>query len=316
MVAGCRYPLDRLYALPLDREPAAADWAGAVPLALGATGGSSTAPADRDVDADAVHVTTASCHHGAQVPPVPVELRAFWTPDRVYLQIRWDDPTPSRAALWRWDGRGWRASPPGADGVGVLWGGPAAAWNCTQVCHLRDWRMAGDRALADYTMSVGPEAEPLDFWIWRAGFGTVAGVAVDAVLSELGRLDDGGEPTASFRPNSVRATSGVGPAFADGDRPVEAPRPVPGAQVAGYLAGALPAGRSEVTAEAEWNQAGWVVTLSRVLSGADPGDVAFVPGGDYVFGLSIMDAVDVDHLVVPEPIRLRLVRREARNDET
>jgi len=131
----------------------------------------------------------------------------------------------------------------------------------------------------------------------------------DAALSELGRADDGGEPVASFRPNSVRATSGVGQPFADGDRPLEAPRPAPGAQVAGYLAGAWPAGRREVTATAEWTKAGWVLTLSRPLSGADPGDVEFVPGGDYVFGLSIMDAVDVDHLVVPEPIRLRLVKR-------
>ena len=303
---ACRYPLDRLYALPLAQAPSAADWAGAIPLELGAVGGSSSAPAEGDVDADAVHTTTASCHHGAEVPPVSVELRAFWTPSHLYLQLRWDDPTDSRGPLWNWDGRRWRADDPGADGAGVLWG-EGADWNCTRACHLRDWRMAGDRALADYAMSVGPGEPPLDFWVWRAGYGTLAGIAVDAALSDRGRSDDGGEPVTSFRPNSVFATSGGAQSFGDGDGPLEAPRPSPGGQVAGYLTGVLPAGRSEVSAVAERTAAGWTLTLSRPLSGADPGDLEFVPGGEYVFGLSILDAVDRDHLVVPEPIRLRLV---------
>ncbi|HSH69884.1 MAG TPA: ethylbenzene dehydrogenase-related protein [Deferrisomatales bacterium] len=309
LAVACRYPLDGLYALPLERPPTAADWDGATPLERGAVGGRSSAPAEGDVDADAVHTTTASCHHGAKVPPVPVQLRAFWTPERLYLQVRWDDPTDSRGPLWRWDGRRWQAAAPGSDGVGILWGS-GAGWNCAQVCHLRDWRMAGQRAMADYAMAVEQGPPPLDFWVWRAGYGSTEGMAVDAVLGADGRRDDGGDPEESFFPNSVQAASGGSHPFGEGDRPVTAPDPAPGAQAPGFSAARLPAARTELTAQPLRTARGWSLTLSRPLAASEAGDVGFAPGGEYPFGLSILDAVDRDHLVVPETIHLRLVAAE------
>lgn len=321
LAGGCGMELDKLYALPLDHEPTEADWARAVPIRFTAVGGATSLPGESDVDADSVHKATASCHHGGKTPPIKVEARAFYTPERLYLRFRWGDPTADLGPLWRWSGGRWRASSERQDGLGVLWGDGDPAFNCVRTCHLRDWRMAGKRAFADYAMETR-EGSSLDFWVWRAGRGTPAGAAEDAFLSPAGRIGDGqpavassgtlrsGGPGSFDRPNSLLWREGREGMFGETDAPLEAPVPEPGAVAVGQVLADSSPGRNEVAGSGVHDSGGWTVTLSRAFTGSDAGDGTFRPGLDYVFGLAVRDGVALDHNAVAVPVRLRLVTLE------
>jgi hypothetical protein len=304
---GCQADLDRLYVLPLDDPPTEADWEASVGLELLARGGRTSQRSEADVDSDAVHASTASCHHGAEALPVRIKVRAFHTRDRLYLRFEWADPTADRGPSWAWDGTGWRAGDRREDGLGILWGRDAERFSCARACHLEDWRVAGPRAFADYAMASPAGATPLDFWVWRAGRGRIGGMADDGRLGPQGREGDG--PGDLFIPNSVRARTGADGAFSPGDTPWEAPEPEPGAQAPAYLALPGPAGRIEVSGHGERGRGTWRVTISRALLGTDPEDVRFTPGREYVFGLATLDGVEIDHNAVAGPIRMVLVER-------
>lgn len=309
-LAACDRGADALYALPLERPPTEADWAGAVPLRLEARGGRTSRPGESDVDSDAVHTATASCHHGTGAPAVEVDLRAFYTPERLYLRAAWVDPTENAGTVWRWERGGWRAVPGvgGEDGLGVLWSSGGPDFSCARACHLKDWRMAEPRAFAEYAM-VAPAGGPaLDLWVWRAGRGPAGGAAEDAHLGPDGRQGDG--PGDFDAPNSVAARAG-GPPFQVGDAPLEAPAPGPGAAAPGRRLLPAPPGRTEVGSSSSRAEGRWVVVLWRSLRGLDAGDVAFAPGREQWLGLSTLDGVVKDHNAVSAPIRLVLVDRAA-----
>jgi hypothetical protein len=302
---GCGAPQDGVYSLPLLQDPTEADWGAAVALRVQAVGGRTSRRGLGDVDEDAVHKATASCHHGTQVSPVPVEVRAYHTREKLFLRFVWADPTPDLGPSWEWDGTGWRAGGPAQDGLGVLWGESRGDFSCARACHLEDWRMAGPRAIADYRMAAPAGEPPLDFWIWRPGRGTPEGLAEDGRLGPGGWEGDG--PGELFGPNSVRAMAGKPDAFGLGDRPWEAPPPEPGARAPGHRLVNVDPGRLEVQAEAYRRRGAWVLTLSRAFTGSDPGDVRVAPGQEAVFGLAVLDGVEKDHVAVPVPIRLVLV---------
>ncbi len=302
--AGCGGGPDRLYALPLDHEPTAADWDQAVAFRTEAGGGRTTRPGGADVDGDAVHKATASCHHGAKTPPVRTELRAFYTVDRVYLQLRWADPTRHAGPVWQWEGAGWRTTGRAQDGLGLLWlaGGPEAS--CASACHLEDWRLAGRQGFSDYAMAAS-EAGVLDLWVWKAGWGGPAGAADDGRLTPRGREPDA--PGERFVENASRARSGGSGVFGPEDAPLEAPPPDPAAWAPGFVERPAPAGRTEVVGRGRWRDGWWEVVLSRPLRGQDPEDVRFDPGREVLVGVALLDGVARDHNAVSAPVRLELV---------
>ncbi len=303
--AGCGVGPDRLYALPLDHEPKAADWDEAVAFRTEAGGGRTTRPGGGDVDGDAVHKATASCHHGAKTPPVRTELRAFYTSDRVYLQLRWADPTRHDGPVWRWDGSGWRASGRGRDGLGLLWGDGRERFSCASACHLDDWRLAGRQGVSDYTMATAAGDGSLDLWVWKAGWGGPAGAADDRRLTPQGWEPD--SPGERFVPNSSRARSnGVG-VFGPEDAPLETPTAQPEARAPGFVERPAPDGRTEVVGRGRWRDGWWEVVLSRPLRGRDPEDVRFEPGGEVTVGVALLDGVARDHNAVPVAVRMELV---------
>ena len=299
LAAGCRSPTDRVYALPLDGPPTEGDWAGAVAFRAEATGGRTTRADEAAVDADTVHRATASCHHGTRAPPVDVEVRAFYTGDRLYLRLSWTDPTLHTGPGWRWDGRTWTPGAHGQDGAAVLWGPGDPAFRCARACHLVDFRMAGAGALPDYRMATPAPWGALDLWVWKAGWGRVTGVAEDMELGPEGRRPD--RPGERFVLN--RASGG-------GDAPLVAPDPEPGAEAPAFLDRGAGPGRTEVSARGRWDRGRWVVTFSRALRGRDPGDVVLEPGGLYRLGLALLDGVSEDHNAVAEPVTLWLVPRD------
>jgi len=302
--AACRSPVDRVFALPLDHPPTEADWESAVPLRAQARGGRTTRADETSVDADAVHKATASCHHGTQAPPVDLEVRAFYTTERMYLRLTWSDPTLHRGPGWIWNGSSWRRGPIGQDGVAVLWGGGVEGFACAKACHLADFRMAGPRAFADYQMATPEGWGRLDLWEWKAGWGSLDGAADDLFLGPGGREPD--VPGERFVENLVRDAGG----------PMEAPAPEPGAQAPAFVDRAPPSGRTEVEATGRWTAGRWSVTFSRALRGTDPGDVVLEPGDVYPVGIALLDGVNEDHNAVAEPVRIWLVPRQGPDSET
>ncbi len=299
---GCRSPVDRVYALLLEHEPSERDWAAAVPYRTTARGGRVTLPADQGVDADSVHKATASCHHGTPPPEVWVEIRAFYTPSRLYVQVRWPDPTLDSGPGWRWSGAGWRAEAGGQDGAGILWGGEIEGFRCARACHLEDWRVEGPRSFGDYTMAV-PEGWPaLDLWEWKAGWGGDRGAADDLSLTRQGRRPD------------AQGVRFVRNATEEGE-PLESPPPEPGVAAPAFLDRGGGRGRTEVTARGVWRDGVWTVTFQRALRPFDPEDIAFLPGRRYWFGLALLDGVAEDHNAVAEPVPLYLVEPGEVNSE-
>ncbi len=297
---------DRVYSLPLPAPPSAADWTAAVPLLVEATGGRTSRPSQADATDDGVHKATASCHHGPKIPPVRVALRSFYTAQAVYLHVEWADPTEDLGRTWTWDGASWRAGGEAEDGLGLLWTAEPPGFTCSRSCHLLDWRVAGNRAFADYRMAAPAGADDQDLWVWRAGRGEVGGAAEDARLTADGRQGDG--PGELYEANSVHAPGGQHLPFGPGDAPREAPAPEPGARAPGYRRlDSAPPGRLEVAARAERGRGTWRVTLSRARTGTDPEDLRFGPGQEVAFGLALLDGVNRDHLAVPDPVYLVLV---------
>ncbi len=332
---GCGYQPEHLYALKLAAPPTDKDWALSVPLRLEAKGGVTSLPGDADVDDDSVHKATASCHHGSGAPPVQVELRAFYTAEDLYLRLVWNDPTEQRGPQWRRTGGRWRSDPPSSDGLGILWGEKGEKFNCATACHLRDWRMAGDRGLADYRMrapktskggadKTGGSAAPLDFWIWRAGRAQAAGSVEDAALTTGGKVGDGPHGAESFgRYNSkrVKNADNASAAFTApaGQRPFgEWDEPLftsfsgsDSSTLPGILIADKTPDRNEVEGVGVYRDGRWTLTMKRKLTPLTGEDVTFRPGGQYLLGLALIDGVALDHNAVPAPTKLILVDKAA-----
>lgn len=299
-------PSDRVYSLKLTAPPIAADWHRAPVHRASVTGGRlHKEELFPDIDQDTVHTSTASCHHGAELPePIAVEIRSFYTDQHLYLQLRWPDATQDRnMRQWQFDGVEWTAAEKWEDGIGILWADQQQLlpFSCARACHLDDFGVQSARfhALSQMKLKV---AQTLDLWHWKAGRTGRYGFADDRFLDQEGMHGDlSGE---LFRENSQAAFSAddLQP-FAAGDQPVYAVDGKPfdgrflpaGSTAPGYLT-ELPNGdRADVAAEASYADSHWTVTLRRTLSTRSARDITFVPGREVVFGLSIMDNTLYDH---------------------
>lgn len=309
LTQGCGVEPDGLYALKLSRPPVEEDWQKALAFQLTASGGSTSKKGEADVDKDSVHKATASCHHGSGAPPVKAQAKAFYTGEKIYLRFTWADPTPDAGPSWervsgRWTGKGGKR-----DGLGILWGGKTASFSCMSSCHLKDWRQAGDKAFGDFRMA-SAKGGGHDFWVWRPGRGEPLGAVEDAYLGEEGKKSDAEGPFEEV--NSVYALKReplpphANP-FGEGDSPSFPPADQHRSAMPGYRVAAAAPGALEVSGSAQYRDGQWTLTLERGLKGLDPGDVSFAPGGEYLFGLALMDGVVQDHNAAARPIKLKLL---------
>jgi hypothetical protein len=302
-------PADRLYALHLDQPPTDADWQRALPRLVTVRGGRphvlNPLP---DVDADTVHTTTASCHHGASLPdPVEVDVRAFYTDADLYLRLSWPDPTRDTAIReWLFDGQAWHNAGGFEDGFGLLWdaGGRFPRFTCSHACHIDDFGVAGDNFHAHNKMKLPREGLWLDLWNWKAQRTGRQGFADDRFLDAAGMHGD--VPGELFRENSRAAAqpSDIEP-FAEGDipiydadgQPVDKEFRPAGSRAPGYLTERPAGSRGDIVARTQWRGGRWTVVLRRALATGDPRDAQFVPGdlSGIAFGLSVMDNTLNEH---------------------
>lgn len=321
-LAACReVPADRLYALPLAQAPAESDWERALPRVVTVRGGKVHNPNPLpDMDDDTVHVTTASCHHGSVLPdPVPVDLRAFYAGDELYLRLSWPDATRDDAMMeWSWDGTAWRNRGGLEDGFGIIWDseGRFPSFSCAVACHIRDFGVAGASFRANNRMqTVGP-GEWLDLWNWKAGRTGRLGFADDRHIDREGMHGD--TPGEILKENSrFRAGGKDRLPFTKGDSPIYDAEGLPagegflpaGTTAPGYLTERPTGGRADVHAWGRWEKGRWTVVLRRKLDTGDPKDVRFVPGAPkgVAFGLSVMDNTLQEHYASPVEERIVLL---------
>ena len=302
---GCaRVVVDRLYALHLQQPPAEGSWAATLPLHLKSGGGNINGTnarlAELELDTDAVHLGSASCHHGPPITsPVPVEVRAFYTDRELYLDVRWDDSTEDRAPkAWRRGPAGWHLDQGDQDGVAILWSRTAGPFGCQEACHMRDFSIRQGELVDQRSMFLVEERGWEETWAWKPAQGAQA-----LTLGARGFLTTGGETyrtlnsttafDSSLTPEARRAGT-FGPTDSPGSDAEGRPLP-PGA-------GSAPAyryagGDGGLTAVARRTARGWRVVFCRALQ-AGPGRQGFTPGEQYRFGVAVFDATSTNHHIV------------------
>lgn len=325
-LGACReIPTDRLYALHLDRAPTVADWERALPRTVVVKGGQvhKLDPLP-EIDADTVHTTTASCHHGSTPPaPLAVDLRAFYTANDLYLRISWVDATRDDAIRqWHFDGSAWHAGTAQEDGFGLLWApdGAYPRFSCSYACHISDFGVSGANFHASNRMRLTQEGRWLDLWNWKAARTGRFGFADDRYLDGNGMQGD--TPGELFSENS-RARAEHDPTLqplAEGDQPIYDAEGLPigsefrpaGSTAPGYLTERPLGGRADIAAVADYRAGRWTVILRRALDTGDPHDIRFVPGdpAGTVFGLSVMDDTLKEHYASLGEERLILLPRQ------
>jgi len=323
LLAGCNeVAADRLYALRLDHTPGTADWERALPRVVTVRGGRPhRLPSFAEIDEDTVHVTTASCHHGARLPdPIQVDMRAFYTDLDLYLQLTWKDATPDRSLMeWVFDGERWQNSGSQEDGFGLMWDpeGQFPQFTCSYACHIEDFGVSRASFHASNKMRLAREGTWLDLWNWKADRTARYNFADDRYIDPEGMKGD--VPGELFLPNSRLGQAGAEATqlFGDDDQPLYAAdrQPVgdgfhpPSSRAPGWMVEQPSGGRADVHAAAEHRGGTWRVVLRRALATGDHHDVTFIPGDPtgVAFGLAVMDHTLFEHYASVAPERLVLL---------
>jgi len=204
-----------------------------------------------------------------------VTAAALWSPDRLWMLVRWPDKTRDDVHRpWVWS-KGEKVYVAGREVEDAL-----------SLSFAREGRM-GDCMLA------GNESS-MDLWTWRAGRTDPSGFAEDATL------------TLSFqkiaRANSYKARNGRSVWVKEEP---DAGSPPYQARIVGAFAGdripryisRTPSGSmADVAANGSWRDGFWTVEFSRRLSTGDPADAAFAPGREIIFSVAVFNSREgVDH---------------------
>jgi hypothetical protein len=204
-----------------------------------------------------------------------VSAWALWSPERVWIMLRWPDRTPDNEQHpWVWS-RETKAYVAGREVEDAL------VLAFSREGRLGECMLSGREAVADV-------------WTWRAGRTNPSGYAEDATLTVRARSFPGA--------SSQRARSGAVVWFKEdpdaGTGPWE-PRPA-GAYAGDRLPSVItrtPSGSAgDVTAKGAWRDGHWLVEFSRRLSTGDPADVALTPGREAYLSVAVFNAREgADH---------------------
>jgi hypothetical protein len=316
LLASCqRIPVDRLYALRLERAPDERSWSTTLPLPLksggGAIHGTNARLAELELDTDAVHLGSASCHHGPPITsPVPAQARAFYTDRELFVDVRWEDATEDTTPrAWTRGTEGWRLEDADEDGIAILWSRNAGPFGCQEACHMRDFAIRQGEVVDLRAMFVEGADAVEEAWIWKPAQGARA-----LTLGPQGFLTSRGEvyrtlnSAAAFDPGLTPEARRAG-TFGREDRPLTdaAGRPLPpeAGSAPAYRYAADP-DRGGLSAFAERTARGWRVVFTRALE-AGPKRQRFHPGEGHHFGVAVFDSTSVNHHIVRDTKTLQLV---------
>lgn len=98
---------------------------------------------------DALPTSAKSCHHGGEISsPQRGIMKAFYDKDFIYLDISWDDKTKDSRTS-RWKNNIFEANKD--DGISVIFS-KSPSFNCTETCHMSDWKVEEGKFYSDYRM--------------------------------------------------------------------------------------------------------------------------------------------------------------------
>ena len=308
--------VDRLFGLHLSHAPNDLAWTAALPLPLKSGGGSihgiNARLAELELDTDAVHLGSASCHHGPPITsPVPGEARAFYTSRELFLEVRWEDPTEDTVPrTWEKSPAGWRLGESDEDGIAILWSRTAGPFGCQEACHMRDFAIRQGELVDQRAMFLVNEGDWEETWIWKPSQGGQAlMLGPQGFLTSRGdlyrSLNSAAAHDRTLTPEARRAGT-----FGTDDRPLTdaAGQPLTaGADRAPAYRYAADPGRGGLRAVAERTRRGWRVVFTRALE-TGPGRQAFRAGESYHFGVAVFDATSVNHHIVRDTKKLLLVK--------
>jgi hypothetical protein len=313
--AACsRVEPDAVYAVRLAAPPGPAAWDLAMPRLVKAGGGSvhgrQPVLAGLELDTDAVHGASASCHHGPPVThPTPVELRAYRTDRDLYLEVRWEDATADRAPRsWKRTGAGWDIALDDEDGIAVIWSRGEGRYGCQEACHQSDFTVRGGSLVDVRSMFLAEEGVREEAWVWKPSLG-----GRQLLVDRSGFVTPDGAPYRTVN-SRVLSDARLGPEarraglFGKEDAPLTDAGGGPLAAAVSAPANRwAPAGAgNRVTATGERWRRGWRVVFTRSLApGEDP--APFRPGARPRFGVAIFDGTSVNHHVVRDAQTLALV---------
>ena len=204
-----------------------------------------------------------------------VTAAALWSPDRLWILVRWPDKTRDdvhRPWVWSKDEKAYVAGREVEDALSLSFS--------------RDGRM-GECMLA------GNEAAT-DLWTWRAGRTDPSGFAEDATM------------TLSFqriaRANSYQTRNGRSVWVKEepdaGSQPYQAQivGAYAGDRIPRYIARTPSGSMADVAAKGSWKDGFWTVEFSRRLSTGDPADAVFAPGREIFFSVAVFNSREgIDH---------------------
>ncbi|MHB8834599.1 MAG: ethylbenzene dehydrogenase-related protein [Candidatus Methylomirabilia bacterium] len=305
-VSCSRIDVDAVYAVRLAAPPTDAVWDLAMPRLVKAGGGSvhGRLPvlAGLELDTDAVHGASASCHHGPPVThPTPVQLRAYHTLENLYLDVRWEDTTEDRLPRsWKRTTDGWEIAPDDEDGVAIIWSRGSGRFGCQEACHQSDFTVRGGSLVDVRSMFLAEEGAREEAWVWKPSLG-----GRQLRIDRAGFTTPGGEPYSTLNSRAAHDPA-LGPEarragmFGKQDAPLtdDAGNLVTAVTHSAPASRWAPAGvENRVAARAERWRRGWRVVFTRPLA-AGEGAMSFRPGGRYRFGVAIFDGTSVNHHVV------------------
>ena len=216
---------------------------------------------------------------------IPVSAWALWSPERIWVMVRWPDRSKDdahRPWVWSKESRAYVAGREVEDALSL---------SIAREGRIGECMLAGREAVGD-------------LWTWRAARTDPSGFADDATLTlslkPLGRAASyptrtgdlvfvREDPDAGVPPHEVRPAGEYA-----GDR------------VAGFVTRTPAGSAGDVAAKGTWKDGHWLVEFSRRLSTGDPADAVLAPGREAYLSIAVFNAREgADHSTSQE-IVLRL----------
>ena len=214
-----------------------------------------------------------------------VTAAALWSPDRIWILVRWPDKTKDdvhRPWVWSKTEKAYVAGREVEDALSLSFAKEGRMGECM---------LAGNEAASD-------------LWTWRAGRTDPSGFAEDATM------------IVSFqriaRANSYQTRNGRSVWIKEepdaGSLPYQAQivGAYAGDRIPRYISRTPSGSMADVTAKGSWKDGFWTVEFSRRLSTGDPVDAVFTPGREVYFSVAVFNSREgIDHSTSKE-LALRL----------
>ncbi|MHC4445496.1 MAG: ethylbenzene dehydrogenase-related protein [Planctomycetota bacterium] len=293
-------------------------------------------------DSKPIHVFVHQPYTSSGIGNVIAELRACWSGEKIYLAVRWPDPTRSiKKDLWMFNGKEWTKNrEEDEDRLALIF--PISEtvpnfrrYGCAITCHAAP---AGDLALGRkprWYHKTNDPSQRIDAWHWKSVRSDPLNFSDDkywdhrplsADPHHAGRHPDAEPRKTKAESRNVNADRSAPAKMQDPRRPASIPgfllasEAVPidltrfkaGDVVPGRIISRARGSRGDVSCGAVHRHGYWNVELGRKLRTGHDDDVVFEPGTLIPFSLAIFENVPEyrkeDHGKIHQVLMLKIMK--------